>query len=557
MTRWRVAASAPAARLGLVVGLVIVAASPGVARAERRATLFYTGAVQGAVEPCGCTSDPLGDISRMTGLVRRAGNAADVLVIDAGNLSYPPGALAAQRRAGAELRAAFLARELQRLPFGGSALGESDLAAGADRVTPRRLAANVSGAAFVEPSKVRTVGGVRIGLFGLADPAVVRASGLRAEDPVAVAQREGERLRAAGAEVIIAVAALDRSQARQIARVGVVDFVVVGKDLGDDGLERPDAVGSTFLLAPAQDLQRVGRLDIVLRDEGPPGGRPRLVDAGGPEARKRERDELARGIARRDEELARWRREGTADQAFVAARGQERAELAARLERLPAGAWQPPAAGSYFTSRLIALRRALPRDPALAAAMRKLDKVVGEANLRAAAPPPKAPPERASFVGDRTCGGCHKREMAFWKTTVHAHAWKTLVDGGKTGHDDCVSCHVTGYGEIGGSSLGYVTGLTSVQCETCHGPGSLHVKAEGLEEPPAIRRATPEATCTRCHNEKHSDTFNYVAYLRDILGAGHGEEARKKLGPGATGRQLRSTAMAKAKAAGAAQVGDL
>ena len=77
--------------------------------------------------------------------------------------------------------------------------------------------------------------------------------------------------------------------------------------------------------------------------------------------------------------------------------------------------------------------------------------------------------------------------MAFWKTTVHARAWKTIVDGGKTGFDDCVSCHVTGFGEVGGSSLGHVKGLTDVQCETCHGPGSLHVKAEGLEEPPAVR----------------------------------------------------------------------
>jgi hypothetical protein len=541
--------------LAVVVG--ITAASGGPARAERRATVFYTGAVQGAVEPCGCTSDPLGDISRLTGLVRRAGKPANVLVVDAGNLSYAPGALPAKRRAGAELRAQFLGRELGRLPFGGSALGEADLAAGAERVTPRRLAANLVGAPFVEASKVREVGGVRIGLFGLADPAAAAAAGLKVEDLVAAAQREGERLRKEGAEVVIAVATLDRSRARQLARTGVIDFVVIGKDLGDQGLERADAAGNTFLLAPAQDLQRIGRLDIVVGDEVPRGTRPRLVDAGGADAQKRERDELAHTLERLNEDLGRWQKEGSADAAFVAARTKERDELAARLARTPAGRWQPPASGSFFTNQLIPLRRALPRDPQLAAAMRKLDQAVGEANLRTAEPPPKAPPERASFVGEHSCAGCHKRETAFWKTTVHAHAWKTLVDGGKTGLDDCVSCHVTGYGEIGGSSLGYVQGLTSIQCETCHGPGSLHVKAEGLEEPPAVRRSTPESTCTRCHNEKHSDTFNYTAYLRDILGPGHGADARQKLGNGPTGRQLRTSAMAKAKAAGAAQVKEM
>jgi hypothetical protein len=539
------------------VPLTAAAAEPP---AERRATIFYTGAIQGAVEPCGCTSDPLGDIARLTGLVRRAvqaakpAKAAGVLVVDAGNLGYPPGALSPKRREGAQLRAAFLARELGRLPFGGSALGEYDLSAGPEGVTPRRLAANVSAAPVLEPSKVRDVGGIRVGLLGLADPALARSFGWTAEDPAAAATREAQKLRAAGAEVVIALAALDANRARQVARSGAVDFIVLGKDVGDDGLARPNVVGNTFILAPAQDLQRVGRLDIVLRGRPASGARVALVDAGGVEAQAQARAALERSLARLDSDLQRWDKEGGADPAFVAARRQERDQVKAQLASAPAQAWQPPATGSYFVSDLIPLRRALPRDPQIATAMHALDKAVGQANLRVAEPPPPAPPERASFTGDRSCAGCHKKETAFWKTTVHAHAWKTLVDGGKTGLDDCVSCHVTGYGEIGGSSLGHVERLTAVQCETCHGPGSLHVKAEGLEEPPAVHTRVPESTCTRCHNEKHSDTFNYTAYLRDILGPGHGQDAREKLGDGPTGGQLRRAAMAKAKAAGAAQV---
>src|SRR4051812_21272691 len=93
---------------GVLAGVLAVPLLPwlgaGRARAapaERRATIFYTGAVQGALEPCGCTSDPLGDIARMTGLVRRAGKPGTVLVLDAGNLSYPLGGLSAKRREGA------------------------------------------------------------------------------------------------------------------------------------------------------------------------------------------------------------------------------------------------------------------------------------------------------------------------------------------------------------------------------------------------------------------------------------------------------------------------
>src|SRR4029077_19041605 len=115
----------------------------------------------------------------------------------------------------------------------------------------------------------------------------------------------------------------------------------------------------------------------------------------------------------------------------------------------------------------------------------------------------------------------------------------------------------TGYGQVGGSSLGHTDRLRDVQCEVCHGPGSAHVAAEGLEEPLALSRGTPASTCTGCHTEQHSDTFQYDAYLRDVLGPGHGPTARKKLGDGPSGHTLRTAALARAKQAGRAQVGEI
>lgn len=101
--------------------------------------------------------------------------------------------------------------------------------------------------------------------------------------------------------------------------------------------------------------------------------------------------------------------------------------------------------------------------------------------------------------------------------------------------------------------MGFTKKLESVQCETCHGPGSVHVAGEGIEEPLAIKRDTPETVCLVCHTEQHSDTFQYDPYMRDIVGAGHGPKRREKLGPGVTGHELRSAALAKAKVAGAEQ----
>jgi hypothetical protein len=534
-------------RLLPLVGLLLTAPAFG-APAERRATIFYTGGVAGTLEPCGCTSDPLGDVARMTGVVRRAARQGPVLLVDGGNLSYPLSDIPARRQEAADLRARFLATELPRLPFGGAALGESDLARGPAQVRPPRLAANITGAPFVAPSRIMEVGGIKVGVFGLADPAVAKAQGLSAEDPVNAGKREAASLRQRGAELVIALVPLERPRARQVARAADVDFVVLGKNV-EDGLPQAETVGKAHLVAAATELQKLGRIELVMRP-----GSEGLADAGGARASAERTAELARQLTDLDQQLTAWAKDPSADAAFVAQKKKEREQLAAERTHIEQTRWQPPATGSYFTNELIPMSRALPRDPALAAAMRTLDKAVGAANLRHAEPPPKAAPGRAAFVGGEACSRCHKKETAFWKTTVHAHAWKTLLEVGKTGDDECVSCHVTGYGEVGGSSLGFTKKLETVQCETCHGPGSLHVAQEGLEDPPAVHLETPESTCRRCHTPKHSDTFQYQAYLRDIVGPGHGAQAREKLGAGKTGHELRSAALAKAKAAGAAVV---
>jgi hypothetical protein len=116
---------------------------------------------------------------------------------------------------------------------------------------------------------------------------------------------------------------------------------------------------------------------------------------------------------------------------------------------------------------------------------------------------------------------------------------------------DCVGCHVTGWLEPGGAHLASVErrGLVNVQCEVCHGPGSVHVEEAGMDEPHTVQRRPAERLCAdRCHTKEHSDTFQLEAYLRDILGPGHGEERRKALGAGPTGHELRAKALAAAGA---------
>jgi hypothetical protein len=530
----------------LLTALVLpVIASDGFAAApsERRVTVFYTAEVHGTLEPCGCTSDPLGDVARYAEVVRQAAKSGAVLMVDAGGLSFPETSTPKEKEANG-LRARFLTRALGTMgaPFV-AGLAETDVASDG-AVSPPRVAINIVQAASgsIAPSYLETLGGVRVGVLGVADPAVAGRVTGKSEDPIVAAKREVERLRKAGAEVVIAVAPIERTVARRLAREAQPDFVVLGRQVGK-GRPRAEAVDGHYLVAPAEELQQVGRLDITLR-----GPAQRLVDAGSPEQREARRAELDQAAARLDADLRQWTTKGGGDPAFLAAKRAERDTLETERKAL-AGAWQPPA-GSYFSNRLIPLRRSVPRDAKLAAEMRKLDGQIAAVNLRNAPPPAPREPGRPYFIGDAACTSCHKSAMAFWKHTVHASAWQTLVHDGKQNDFKCVGCHVTGYGEVGGTSLGHTERLRNVQCEVCHGPGSAHVAAEGLEEPLAIARATPASTCTTCHTEQHSDTFQYEAYLRDIIGPGHGGAARAKLGDGPTGHALRSAALAKAKAAG-------
>jgi hypothetical protein len=547
------------AALALGVALALAAAGPALVRgapkpqqtpaaaAERHLTLFYSGGVHGTLEPCGCTSDPLGDVARYAALVKGTARTTPVLLVDGGSLSFPESA-SAKEKAANELRARFLGKTLQSLGPFAAGLADTDLGLPHGELAPRRLAVNLTKSPAVAPSELKTIGDVRVGVFGVADPALAPRVGAAGEatDPIPAAKAEVARLRAAGAELVVALVPLDRPAARRLARAAAPDLIVLGKQVGA-GQSRAEQVGGTFLVAAAEEMARVGRIDFVLRGAGP------LADAGGPDAAALRRVEIDAALSRLDEELGRWSSAGAGgDPAFVADKRRERAALDAEKKAL-GRPWTPPAAGSYFTNRLIPLRRSLPRDEKVAAEMRKLDAQVAAINLRNAPPPAPPEPGRAYYVGDAKCGGCHKTALAYWKTTVHASAWKTLVEVGKENDYKCTSCHVTGYGEVGGSSLGHTKGLRDVQCEVCHGPGSIHVAEKGLEEPASVHTATPASTCTGCHTEQHSDTFQYEAYLRDILGPGHGAAARAKLGKGPTGHELRSAALARAKLAGAAE----
>jgi hypothetical protein len=543
---------------GLVLGLIAcchrdeVKPGPTAAAGPTKPsfTIFALAEVRGQIGPCGCTSDPLGDISRTAQLVADAQKAGGpVFVVDAGSLLYSqspvPAHLVAQEDLKADLLTSIYNKQLAVTAVG---LGPADLAMGPEKVRFPRVESNVTGAYPTKPASIATALDQKIGVFGVIAEDAFKVP---ISDPVAAGKKAVKDLRDQGAHVVVALLqASTKKEAIALAKaIGGIDLAIAG--LGQNAPEpdaidiEPTKVENGWLVIPGNRGQIVSRIDVYERA----GATSPLVDAIGPAAAKAKIAQLDKDLAARDAELARFAADKSADQSFVAAKQKERADVAAQRAQLAKKPLVVPAAGSYFTLDQVKISKGLACSVTAQDEVTAFYAAAGAANVKAAegkAPEPAAK-GKPSYVGSASCGDCHDAAAKYWDKTVHAQAWKTLVDRGQQFDYDCIGCHVTGWQQPGGANLAHNDTLRDVQCETCHGPASIHVAKGGQEKPLAIVLDPPENLCaSQCHTKEHSDTFQHDAYLRDIVGPGHGEKRRAKLGDGPTGASLRKAALDKA-----------
>jgi len=143
-----------------------------------------------------------------------------------------------------------------------------------------------------------------------------------------------------------------------------------------------------------------------------------------------------------------------------------------------------------------------------------------------------------AFVGSEKCKSCHEESYRVWKKSLHATAWKSLctADPPRNFDPECISCHVVGWHptkffpyKTGFMSQKQTPELVNVGCESCHGPGGAHCKAEdgcdlALQEKlyEAIRVTKEEAQnnlakmCQNCHDLDNSPEFKFETYFPKI-----------------------------------------
>ncbi|MBE0540913.1 MAG: hypothetical protein IH623_05970 [Verrucomicrobia bacterium] len=135
----------------------------------------------------------------------------------------------------------------------------------------------------------------------------------------------------------------------------------------------------------------------------------------------------------------------------------------------------------------------------------------------------------AGYVGSERCVECHQSAAAVWAKSGHAHAFATLVARQADADPNCIGCHTTGFRAATGYRREFAgSKLVNVGCESCHGPGSLHVRQwEGDESVNFTFRPLAAGDCKQCHYGEFSRPFEWDEFWPAIK---HGKEPRPVAG---------------------------
>ena len=190
----------------------------------------------------------------------------------------------------------------------------------------------------------------------------------------------------------------------------------------------------------------------------------------------------------------------------------------------------PPATGSFFRYSMREIREELGADDAVKSQMHRIStrrsttRTSSPSRTRSRSPPRRASRATSASTPARTATTSRAK---VWDGTRHAHAYATLSKQFKEAQPRLRRA-ATSPATTSRAAAPSRTSTSSknVQCEVCHGPGSLHAaKPEQGEDPDC--EADAATSCLACHHPPHVHTFDANAKMADILGPGHGRPLPK------------------------------
>lgn len=353
-------------------------------------------------------------------------------------------------------RSRFLAEMMIHMGYTAVALGERELnydiraiRADAEAGLPV-ICANLyeNGERVFPPAVVKRIGGLTIGIFALLGEEPRNTGGLKIRDPLDSGEETVKELRNKKCDLIILLAHMGAEKLRTILpALEDVDIVIRGHTpvMGDATDDCADTTGGTY-----EDL---GVPVLFAGDRGRAIGKITVTSIHGAAPAI-----TARGVIYLDKSIG------------------EDLEVASRLKD--------------FTTEEGVRRRELHLSEFLAR-----DDVTGQIKER--------------FLGLEMCRRCHADLMPRFVLSRHFRAFETLELSEDTENANCINCHTTGYGYFSGydpksHEKGGVN-LRGVQCEACHGPGTMHTRDGSYVK-------SARESCRKCHTPRWSPDFDFETY---------------------------------------------
>jgi 2',3'-cyclic-nucleotide 2'-phosphodiesterase (5'-nucleotidase family) len=426
----------------------------------------------------------------MGGLPRRATfikqhieQGTPVLIADSGNLfAQKPTPQRAMKSTLA--KAELIVRAYDAMGYVAAAAGEMDLYLGRDELTRlfaessmSLLSANLldsDGRPVFAPYKIVEAGNTRVAFIGLTAASVPvklldeRLPGCSVADPVESAGRAVREVRGKADLVVILSRLGYMEDMKLVSEVEGIDVVIGGRDRR--WMRVPRQVGQSLVTSAFFEGRAMGWLELSLH--GPVNGwiQGTQLDFMQSQLQK------AEGLSGTPEEVAE----------------EQLAELRKQ--------YNEALSRTTFRGNMVNLMPQTPDDPEMAAMIADYRKELAESAGKA--DPADTTTESVRYVGAAPCLACHVGRHRFWRDTDHARAIDSLKEKGAHADPDCLQCHTTGF-DVGSRGVIHL----GVQCEACHGKGSLHVS---WPETYPLLAVPPASVCGECHTPEQDDDFQYM-----------------------------------------------
>lgn len=491
-------------------------------------TIIYSNSRRGEIEPCGCVDVQLGGIQKHGKLIadfKKDGRS--ILHLDGGDLLFSSLKVPEELRSQWELRGEVIGDSYKNMGLDATTVGELDLAfgrewyegfvAGRFDVVTSNVVDSKTGKRWFKPYIVKNIGGLRVGIFGLVNPALfpkndLRFAGLKVSPFLEAAKEMVKILKnKEKVDLVVALAHLGVDEELSLPKnVDGIDIIV-----GGHGIEEPNkviALGDSLYLRSSFEGRKIGVVKIGFS----PSKRGWLNE-----------DEIT-ALNQKVEALThsldallvlKAKEEYKKSSEYRATVDKEIEESKSELSFVKGSIPKEKSRLNWYEGGLVPMLTASPNDPEISSLIETYKSNL--TTLKSGNSVDVTKVKGAIFATYQYCAQCHQKQYEVWNKSAHAKAWETLVKKHQEYNLECMSCHTVGYKD----NRGFGTALNdlqrrldiegvqktfdyrTVQCENCHGARSTHP----FDKSAGIKKVTP-STCVACHDPQNSPNFNLTTY---------------------------------------------